>query len=125
MAAVSGTLQAAATITATETLIGAEISCGHYSRLTLFLDYDKGDEAGVYIIPYIMQAAGGAAYQWQDWTAAAGDKSAVESRLYMTASDNYYITTDVTGVEYIKFMQDANGGTPTGVLAVAYTMTVE
>lgn len=120
----SETLQVATTIQkATEVIIGKELNIGNEDFVTLFIDYVKGDETGLFIIPYVMQESGGTAYQWQTWDTAAGDRTSSSSRLSMTATGNHYLTVDVRGIEYIKFMHQADGGTPTGTLAATYTVT--
>lgn len=119
------TLQSATTIAkTTQTLIGFEIPCNGYEYLTLFFDYVKGDETGLLIQAHFMQASGGTAYQDQSWTDAAGTKSSTANQYTATASGNYYITFDVSGVEFVKFTQGGsnNDGTPTGTLAASYTL---
>ncbi len=119
-----GVLQAATTVVKTaETDMGEEVSCGHYDTITIFLDYVKGDETGVYVIPYALLETGGDEYQWQTWSATAGDKTSTSSRALMTATGKYYITFDVRGIRFIKFKHQASGGTPTGTLAANYTLT--
>lgn len=121
----SGLLQATTTITATATDIGDEINVSRYSTIALFIDYTKGDEDGVTITPYVLHTSGGNEYQYQTWDAAAGDKESAISRFYMTATGNYYFILDVTGIRYIKYKNDAVGGTPTGTIAVNYVITSE
>lgn len=120
-----GILQAASVIAkTTQTLIGAEINCAGYDRITLFFEYDKGDETGILIQAHVLWADDGTAYQDQSWTAAAGTKSATANQYTATEDANGYITFDVSGVEYIKFTQGGsnNDGTPTGTLAAYYTL---
>ena len=118
-----GLLQTATVLTkTTPTLMGAEIKCGGYDTITLFLDYVKGDETGLIITPYVMYTAGGTAYQDQSWSAAGGAKTTTANTFYMTASGNHFVTMDVTGVEFIKFMQSCADGTPLGTVAATYTL---
>ena len=120
------TLQATTTIEkTTQTLIGAEVSCGGYDFITLFFTYTKGDETGLLIQAHMMQSSGGTAHQDQSWTAAAGTKSFTANEYKQTATGNYYITFVVRGIAHIKFTQGGsnNDGTPTGTLAASYTMT--
>jgi hypothetical protein len=121
----SGTLQAATVIAkTTQTLIGAEISCAGYKFIALFIEYVKGDETGLNIYPYFMQSTGGTAFQDCSWSASAGAKTATVNYYTLTASANRMITFDVSGIEFVKFMQGGsnNDGTPTGTLAASYCL---
>lgn len=122
-----GTLQEAATISkTTETIMGSEVNCAGYSTLTIWVDYVKGDETGLYIVPYFIYASGGTAYQDQSWTSAAGDRVVVDNRYYLTATGNRMIVLDVRGIEFAKVMQGGtNDGTPTGTVAATFTLTEE
>jgi len=120
-----GILQAATVIAkTTQTLISKEIPCSGYETITLFLDYIKGDETGVIVIPYIMYSAGGTAYQDQSWSVAAGSKTITANNFLMTATGNHIIVMDVSGAEFVKFTQGGsnNDGTPTGTLAANYML---
>jgi hypothetical protein len=119
----TGVIQAATTIHAAETVMGGEIQCGGYDTLVLWLDYTKGDETSVAVIPKLLRVSSGTEYQLQDWTAAAGAKTVTANSFVMSATGNHYIILDVRGIEIVKFYEDATGGTPTGTLAAAYTMT--
>lgn len=119
----TGILKAAAVTTAAETVMGAEIQCGAYDTITLFLDYVNGDETSVAVIAKFLRTTGGTEYPHVDWTAAAGVKTATANSFSMNATANRYITFNIKGVEFIKFYEDATGGTPTGTLAASYTMT--
>ena len=119
-----GTLQAATTIAkTTQTAIG-EVACDGFDYLTLFMVYVNGDETGVDVQAHVEWESAGTAFQDQSWTAAAGTKTATVNEYNMTSSGSYYITFDVRGVEFIKFTQGGsnNDGTPTGTLAVYYTL---
>jgi hypothetical protein len=124
-APVSETLQAAGVIAKTnQTLIGHVISVGGYEYITLFFTYVKGDETGLTLTPSVMQSATGTAHPFMEWSTAAGAKTRTASTFALTASANAYITLDVRGIAYIMFTQGgtANDGTPTGTLAVSYTL---
>lgn len=124
-APVSAVLQAAAVISkTTQTILGTEIACGGYEFLTVFFDYVKGDETGLTLVPSFMRTAGGTAYPFAEWSAAAGAKTRTASTYTMTATINGYITFDIRGIAYFKITQGgtANDGTPTGTIAAAYTM---
>lgn len=119
----TGEIQAATTITAAETAMGAEIACGAYDTLTVWLDYVKGDETNVTVVPKFLRVSGGTEYPLMDWTATPGTKNPTDNTFVISATANRYIVLDVRGKEFIKFYQDATGGTPNGTLAAAYTMT--
>ena len=103
--------------------MGGEIECGAYDSLTLFLDYVNGDETSVAVIAKTLRVSEGTEYPDVAWSAAAGAKTATANSYTMDATANRVITFDIRGVEIIKFYQDATGGTPTGTLAAAYSMT--
>ena len=115
-------LQAATTITATETVMGGEIACGHYDSFTLWLVYTKGDETGVYIVPKFLYETGGDEYPLCTWSTDA-DRTVTARRFYLTATGKHYVVLDIRGIELCKVYCDANAGTPTGTLAAYYTIT--
>ena len=119
------TLQAATTIILdAETLVGQVIECGSSDFITFFIDYVNGDETTLLLTPYFMQSLTGTAYSDQSWSAASGTRSVTENVYALTASGNVIITLDLRGVSFVKLMATAdNSGTPTGTLAVAYTLT--
>lgn len=124
-APITEVLQTAATISKTaQTLIGKVIATGGYEFITLFFTYVKGDETGVTLIPSMMRTDTGTAHPFAEWSTAAGAKTVTSSNYALTASRNGYITLDVRGIAYIMFTQGgtANDGTPTGTLAVSYTL---
>lgn len=119
-------LQAATAIAkTTQTLIGFEISCGSYDTITLWIEYVNGDETGVLIQPHYLFATAGTEFQDISWSAAAGTKLATLNEFKMTATANRLIVLDLRGIEFVKFTQGGsdNDGTPTGTLAVSYTLT--
>ena len=111
-------------VTDAETLIGHEILCGHYDVLSLFIEYDKGNETDISILGYSMAVSGGDGFQLQTWSAAAGVKTRALDSFVLSADGFYRIDFDVTATEFIKFTMNANGGTPTGTIELAgYTMS--
>jgi len=120
----SGTLQAATVITkTTQTLIGHEIPCGGYDKITLFFDYVNGDETTLVLQAHMLQATAGTEYQYMTWSATAGAKTMTKNTFSSTVTGSYYITFNIGGIEFIKFTQATADGTPTGTLAATYTMT--
>ena len=101
---------------------GDELDVGYFDTMTLFVDYVAGTEGTIYIYPKFRHATGGTAYQWQTWTATAGDKTVTTNRLALTASGSYYATFDVRGVQYAQFYSQTVG-TPTGALGLFVTLT--
>ena len=120
-------LQTATTIAkTTPTVIGFEINVSEHGILSLFLDYVNGDETGLNIYAYKLSEAGGTNYQDLTWTNTAGTIAAQTNLVYLgTASVNRDIDIDVSTMNYIVFKQGGsdNDGTPTGTLAVDYTLT--
>ncbi len=119
-------LQAAATIAkTTETDLGSAISCKAYSTLTLDYVYTNGDETGLDIFAYFINEASAVEYQDQSWSAAAGTKTVTTNKYRVTATGNYHIVFDVTGVQSVQFKQAGsnNDGTPTGTLAAQYVLS--
>jgi len=114
------TVQAATTIHANATTI-ATIVCDHYDRLILYPSYVKGDETGVYISLWFSGERGGTAIQDATWSIDA-DRTITYHRYYLTASGGGPIVLDITGHCEIVVKDDANGGTPTGTLALSYTL---
>jgi len=118
-------MQAATVISKTDqTAVGSIISTGGYEYITFFMTYVKGDETGLIVTPSVMRTSTGTAHPYMEWSTAAGVKTRTASSFTLTASANAYITLDVRGISYIMLTQggSANDGTPTGTLAVSYTL---
>lgn len=122
----TGILQAATVIAkTTQTLVGQVTSCENMEALTLFLDYTKGDETGVDVILSGLRSQSGTAYPLRTWTDTAGVNAGVAQKIRLTATGNYMFTFyEVVAIDYFKVTQGGsnNDGTPTGTLAVSYTM---
>jgi hypothetical protein len=118
-------MQAATVIAKTvQTAVGSIVSTGGYEYITFFMTYVKGDETGLIVTPSVMRTSTGTAHPYMEWSTAAGVKTRTASSFTLTASANAYITLDVRGLSYIMLTQggSANDGTPTGTLAVSYTL---
>lgn len=120
-------LQAATTIAkTTPTTVGGEIDVSQYEYISLFMDYVNGDETGLNVYVYEENEAAGTDYQDITWTDASGTLTAQVNVLYLgTASVSRKIVYDVRKMNYIVVKQGGsnNDGTPTGTLAVDYTLT--
>ena len=110
------------TVTAAESLIGVEIECGNLDVLTLFIDYTKGDETGLSIIPYSMYENGGDGFQLQKWSTSGVVQSSSGTTFSLTASGKYQIVFDISGIEWCKFNMQALGGTPNGTIKAFYVV---
>ena len=123
-----GTLQAASVIAkTTQTAVGDVIGTTGYSYLTLFVSYVKGDETGVSIKVNFKHTASSTSMQEVEWTDTAGVLTVVPRSYKLTATGNVPIRIDVTGVDYVSVTQGGsnNDGTPTGTLAINYTLSEE
>ena len=121
----SAVLQAATTIAkTTETVVGTIIDTGHFDYLTLFLVYVNGDETGVNVYPYLMPLSTGTETQLTDWDTTSGVYTHTAQVINFTANATVSVTIDVRGIRFAKIYQggSANDGTPTGTLAVSYTV---
>ena len=114
-------LQAATTILATETAMGDAIDTRNYDQMVIWLDYTKGDETGVYVVPKYLAKPSGDEHEHMEWSV---DDHQVKSAkdFYLTATGKAYIVLDVKAFPIVKLYNDANGGTPTGKLQVSYTL---
>lgn len=119
---VTANLQLGSPLDATETVIGAEVDVSNYTRMITWLDYTKGDETGVYLIPKFLTETGGGEHQFMEWS--TGSEAVKTARkFYLTATGSSYVVLDVQATNIIKWYDDANGGTPTGSLSVRYTLS--
>jgi hypothetical protein len=113
-------------VTAAETAIGAagsqEIRVSSSDVLGVFLNYTKGDETNVAIIPKFLYANGGDEFPIGTWLETAGAKTFTADSFVMSATGKHYLPLNVSGVPIVKLYMDATGGTPTGTLGVAYTV---
>ena len=119
-----GLLQAATTIAkTTQTLIGSEIDVERGTKLTIHFTYTKGDETGLLMKPYFLDALG-AKSQVRDWAGSSGAYSANAVSITLTATTAASITFDVSGVAGFRLEAAGsnNDGTPTGTLAASYTL---
>lgn len=114
-------LQAATTILATATAMGSAIDTRNYDSMVVWLDYTKGDETGVYVIPKYLAAVSGDEHEHMEWS-VDDHQAKVAKDFYLTASGKAYFVLDVKAFPLVKLYNDANGGTPTGTLQVSYTL---
>lgn len=114
-------LQVATTIHATETVIDSAIDVRNYDKMIIWLDYAKGDETGVYVIPKFLEVVSGDEHKFMEWSNAEHAEK-TERDFYLTATGKAYITLDIEAIAQVKIYEDANAGTPTGTLQVGYTL---
>lgn len=118
-------LQAATVIAkTTQTLIGTEIDCERGTKLTIHFVYTKGDETGLLIKPYFLDALGGTKSQVNDWDTSSGAYTGTPVSFTLTASKTASVTFDVSGIAGFRLEAAGsnNDGTPTGTLAASYTL---
>lgn len=121
----TGILQTATVIAkTTQTAVGAITPSENMERLNLFVTYVKGDETGVDIVVSFQRTATGTAHAESVWTDTAGVFTRAAAKYRLTASANVVIPIDILGIDYILITQGGsnNDGTPTGTLAVSYSM---
>lgn len=124
----TGILQTATVISKTlQTAIGGDIGTENAEAIQMFFDYVKGDETGVLIKAYAHRTLNGTNHQYILWSESSGVYTAEDDSLKLTASGSYTREYDVRGIDYIFFTQGGsdNDGTPTGTLAVSYTLSGE
>ena len=121
----TGILQSAAVISKTiQVAIGGDIGTENAENIKMFFDYVKGDETGVVITAYAHRTLNGVNHQYILWTDSSGVYTAGSDSVKLTASGSYTRDYSVSGIDYIFFTQGGsdNDGTPTGTLAVSYTL---
>lgn len=119
-------LQAATTIAkTTPTTIKAEIDVSEYNEISFFVIYSKGDETGVNFYVYTQSEAGGTVYQDNTLKDSSGTLSNTFNKVTLLATTTLRIDFDVSETNYVIAKQGGsnNDGTPTGTLAVDYTLT--
>lgn len=124
----NGNLQPATVISKTvQTAVGDIIGTAGAMFLTLFATYVKGDETGLDIIVKFQRTPTSTAMQDLTWTNTAGVLTPVPTKYKLTASGNIPIRIDVSGIDYVLVTQGGtnNDGTPTGTLAMSYTLGSE
>lgn len=125
MTAPTGIMQAATTIAkTTQTLVGSVLETANYQYLNLFVTYTKGDETGLDIIVSYQRSATGTAHPRSVWSQTAGVYTRADEKYRFTASATTVISLMISGIDYVKVTQGGsnNDGTPTGTLAVSYTL---
>jgi hypothetical protein len=122
----STTLQAATVISkTTETLVGSAIDCEGATYCTVYLNYTKGDETGLNVVPYFVAPDSSATeFPVIDWASAAGVYTGNAVKVQFTATAKRAVCFDVRGARFLKIYQAGsnNDGTPTGTLAVSYDL---
>ena len=122
-------IQQAATVIAktTQTAIGGDIGTENAEFIQMFFGYVKGDETGVIIKAYAHRTLNGTNHQYILWSESSGVYTAEDEDVKLTATGSYVRQYDVSGIDYIFFTQGGsnNDGTPTGTLAVSYTLSGE
>lgn len=122
----SGVIQPATTIAkTTQTQMGQIIGVEGYSFITIFLDYTKGDETGVIVVPSFLHRneANAPVFPYGIWTPTGGVNAFTTETFKMLATGKFYFMLDVEGMDFVKLTQGGsnNDGTPTGTLAAYYT----
>lgn len=121
----SGIMQAATVIAkTTQTTVGAVLPSEGYEYLNLFVTYVKGDETGLDIVVSYLRSADGTVYTESEWTESGGVYTRTVRKYFLTATASTVIPLFIGGIDYIKITQGGsnNDGTPTGTLAVSYSM---
>jgi hypothetical protein len=121
----TGILQAATTISkTTQTAVGSVLPTEGYERLNIFAAYTKGNETGLDIVVSFQRSATGTAHPEVLWSEAAGVYTLEAVKYRFAASANVVIPIDILGIDYVLITQGGsnNDGTPTGTLAVSYSM---
>jgi len=108
----------------TQTRIGRVINCGYHDFITLFCEYQTGDETDCEIEFHVQRTDALNDSQGQGWTVAAGDKTATLNQYTLTDAVPHYITFDVRGIAFCYFSAagKTGDGTPTGTIEAAYTL---
>jgi hypothetical protein len=121
----TGILQATAVIAkTTQTLVGSVLGTEGCEYLNLFVTYTKGDETGLDIHVMFSRSADGTAHTEAEFSEAAGVYTYEDKKYRFTATAVTVIPVFVGGIDFVKVTQGGsnNDGTPTGTLAVAYSM---
>jgi hypothetical protein len=121
----TGILQTAAVISKTvQTAISGDLGVENAEYIKMYFDYVKGDETGVIIKVYAHRTLNGTNHQYILWSESSGVYTAEDDSVKLTATGSYTRDYLVSGIDYIFFTQGGsdNDGTPTGTLAVSYTL---
>jgi hypothetical protein len=121
----TGILQAVATIAkTTQTIVGAVLPTEGYEYLNLFVTYTKGDETGIDIHVMFSRTVDGTAHTEAEYSESSGVYTYEVKKHRFTATAVTVIPVFIGGIDFVKITQGGsnNDGTPTGTLAVAYSM---
>ena len=121
----NGIIQAATVIAkTTQTAVGAVLGTSGADVLNIYANYVKGDETGVDVIVSFQRTATGTAHPQVLWSEAGGVYTLEAQKYRFAASGNAVIPVNVEAIDYVKITQGGsnNDGTPTGTLAVSYSM---
>ncbi len=118
-------LVSATVITAAETLIGTAIDASEFNKLSLYFDYVNGDETDVDVYIKFLPTNDGNTYDWGVWTKTGSEFTFSEDHITMSVTGSYVFILDVEAQALVQLYTDANGGTPTGTLAIKYRLSRE
>lgn len=113
----------ATAVASTSTICGSLVDVALYDTCTIWVEYTKGTETGLYIVIKAYRTLGGTAFQLGEWAASSGVYSFTASSWTLTASANVPIVLNVSGIESIEVYQYKTGGTVSGTVGVSYTLT--
>jgi len=117
-------LAEATTVTNAETVLGGEIDCGAYNRITFYFDYVNATETNVAMIVKTLLKSGGTEYPYMEWVNSSGVHTQELSTFVMSVSGGYTLSLDVSGITLMKLYQNAaSGGVFDGTIAVRYMLT--
>lgn len=116
-------LQAATVLNSSYTVVGSVINVKGFDQLSFVLKYTKGDETTMELkVQFSDTSAFTDAYERiVTDTSAAGVSTILENTFQRTNSSNFELPISVRGW-YVRLMQKATGGTPTGTLAAKYRL---
>ncbi len=105
---------------------GDAFNVSGHDTLSLWLDYDQGDETGIVLTAYWLysNATGSKEFQEADWSASAGERTPTANTYSVTTTALTFLTFDVTGVPYAKiYIQGTGTITTAGAITITYSGT--
>lgn len=122
---VTGVIATSESVADTEATVGSEYSTKEHDVFSIYVDYTKGNEAGLILKVFGMRESGGDQFQLGQYTNSSGVLTPQPQQIELTSSGKKPpVSFDVKGVNYVVVKQVRKGAVAaTGTFNLSYVRT--